>query len=330
MAVFLTGGTGFLGQALVRALASRGKEVRALVRPDSDVRGLDLERIRTAFGDVRDADSVRHAMAGCRVVIHAAAHTARTGNRRDFEDTNVGGFRNVMDAAWHHKVKMVVAVSCFLAIGPTEGEIGDEDHFTAARRGASAFEESVRALEPLHRSYLSGGLPLVVVYPGLVYGPGPVNRPNLVSGLVVDRSKGTLFSVPFREDRRVSLAYVDDVAEGVVRALERGRSGDRFLLGGHNVPMLEVFRILEKASGLKAPRRARTSVGAGAKAKLAEWGAKLRGREPTACPFTLDLLQHDWAYSSAHAEERLGYRNRDLVDGVKSTLRHLVLKGRVS
>lgn len=330
MVVFVTGGTGFLGQALIRHLRSRGKEVRALIRTGSDTRALDLERLEVALGDVRDASSLRSGMAGCRAVVHAAALTDPAAKRRDLEAANVAGFRNVMDAAYRHKVRIVIHVSSFLALGPTGGAIADEAYRHPPRKTQTELERSLAAADRLTGPYVSGGLPLCVVYPTLAYGPGPVTVGNVVSQLIIRRAMGRFGTVPSSDETRWCLAYVEDIAEGVCKALERGAPGDRFLLGGETLPLLQVFQLLEDVSGLAVPRRKRSLAGTGARARFAEWGSRLVGRDRPPTRLALELMRHDWAYSSDRAVERLGYTIHPLKDGLRRTVDYLARKRHIS
>ena len=310
MTIFVTGGSGFLGQAVLRALDARGRAARALVRPDSDVRALDMENLATVLGDVGDLTTLRAGMAETRAVVHIATQTGN-GKGREFGAVNIQGYRNVMDTAWELKIPLVVYVSCFLLLGPTAGEIADEDHISAPRRNAGEHERSKAVAEQLTSSYLSGGLPLSVVYPGLLYGPGPLRGGNLVSPLIRDAASGRLPDLPGKE--RLPLSFLDDVARGICRVLEVGEPGDRYFLGGDNVTFTELKSQIE-ASGAPAPSKGIL-------------GRLLKGK---ACPEyrqVAELLKDDWAYSSARAETRLGYVHRPLHEGLRLTVNHMGRKG---
>ena len=315
MTILVTGGTGFLGRAIVRSLLSQGKGVRALVRPQSDSEAPKARELTTALGDVRDAASIRAAMADCDTVVHAAALVDYSARRREVDATNVGGLRNVLDAARHHRVRKVVTVSSFLALGPTSGEIADADRAGNPRRGASDYEQSKAAADRITQTYVSTGLPVVTVFPTLVYGPGPVSGGNLLSALITDLTHGRLGGIAHSPDHRLSLAHVEDVAHGITRAVDRAEPGDRIVLGGENLTIVEIFRALEDANSILAflPR-----------GKLARL---FRGKCSTETRFILGLLENDWAYSSAKAEKELRYRVRPFLDGVKETVSHLLQQG---
>jgi farnesol dehydrogenase len=320
MTVFVTGGTGFLGQWLVQALTFRRLEVRALVRPKSDTSTFSLDRVEPVLGDVTDAQAVSAAMKGCDTVIHAAAKPdGSSGKHAEFDRTNIEGFKNVMDAAWHHGVKHVVYVSSFLALGPSWGEVRNEDHMRGERDHPTDHERTKHIAEGLTRSYISGGLPLTIVYPTLLYGPGPLGGGNIVSQLLVDRAQGRLGSLPFDNGNRLCLAYVDDVAEGICRAMERGRPGERFILGGENRSIYDIMRTFTAVGGL----RGAGVNGLGKKSRLAAFGARLKRRTSPLTKRVLDFMEDDWAFSSARAAELLGYRIRPLSDGLRNTVQYL-------
>jgi farnesol dehydrogenase len=323
MAVFITGGTGYLGQWLVQALTYRRLDVRALVRPKSDTSTFDTDKVEPVLGDVKDAQVVQAAMSGCDTVIHAAAKPeGSNGKRADYDRTNIEGFKNVMDAAWHHGVRHVVYVSSFLALGPSFGEVRNEDHMRGERSHPTDHERTKHVAEGLTRSYVSGGLPLTIVYPTLLYGPGRIGGGNIVSRMLLDRAKGRLGSLPFDNGNRLCMAYVDDVAEGICRAMERGRAGERFILGGENRSIYDIMRVFTAVGGLREAG-ANGIGGNGAKSRLAAFGARLKRRTSPQTKRVLEFMEEDWAYSSARAAETLGYRIRSLSDGMRRTVDHL-------
>jgi farnesol dehydrogenase len=324
MVVFVTGGTGYLGQTLLTALRAGGKRARVLVRPESDTRSLATGNTEIVIGDVRNPASVQAAMSGCQAVIHAAALTGSSGRSREFEQVNVEGFRNVMDAAWRHGIRRIVNVSSFHALGPSFGEVRGEDHLTVARHHPGEHERTKVIAERLANSYLSGGLPIVTVYPTVLYGPGPLRDGNLVSRLIVDRSKGRLATIPCKSHHRLSFAYVEDVACAIVNCLGRARPGERFILGGENVTAFDFFATLIKVTQKKVVSR---KVGVGARSRFAEWGARLAGKSSPQARAVKDLLTDDWAFSSENARMRLRYMPRGFEEGMKTTVDWLGRRG---
>ncbi len=317
MAVFVTGGTGFLGQSLVRTLRARGREVRVLVRPRSDTRGLESERIETFLGDLDDPPALRAGMRRAEAVVHAAILADSRAPRAALEETNVRGLRNVLDAALKLGIPRVLYVSSHLALGPSRGEVADESRPPLDERNLSDRERSLRAADRIAATYASGGLPLTVVYPTVLYGPGPLRESNLVSRLLTALFAGRAGAPPDCGDRRWSLAYVEDVAAGVCRALDRGARGDRYLLGGENVSVPGFWRVLSAILG-GSPGRPRASGG---------FWSRLAGRREDPWREIRDLLRRDRAFSSARAQERLGYHCRPLREGLSRTVEWLGRRG---
>jgi farnesol dehydrogenase len=302
-------------------------KVKAFVRPNRDTSFLHPERVEPVVGDITDAPAVTAAMSGCDTVIHAAALPEGGGRKADFERVNVDGFHHVLDAAWHHGVKHVVYVSSFLALGPSFGEVRNEDHMRGERRHPTDHERTKGIAEGLTRSFISGGLPLTVVYPTLLYGPGTPSAGNVVSQMLIDRARGRLNSLPFDNGNRLCLAYVDDVAEGICRALERGKPGERYILGGENRTVYDILRVFTAVGGLREANSIGTLSGNGKRSRLAAWSSRLARKTTPSTRRVLDFMQEDWAFSSARAEEHLGYRIRSLADGLRRTVDDLRERG---
>jgi NAD+-dependent farnesol dehydrogenase len=214
MKVLVTGGTGYLGRAVVSALASRGHDVVVFARSASRS-GLPGTAID---GDIRDRAAVERAAAGCDAIAHAAALVSIWRPRpADFDDINVGGLRNVLAAAAAHGTARVLYTSSFVAMPPrgrTEPLLANDYQRTKVEADRLAGQAA------------GEGVPLIRVYPGVVYGPGTFTEGNLVGRLIADHLKHRLPGLVGPE-QRWSYAYVDEVAAGHCAALERGRVGGR-------------------------------------------------------------------------------------------------------
>ena len=306
MKVLVTGGTGYLGRAIVAALAARGHELVIFARGASRS-GLPGTAVD---GDIRDRAAVERAAAGCDAISHSAALVSIWRRRReDFDDVNVGGLRHVLAAATAHGTPRVLYTSSFVAIPPrgrTE-PLQANDYQRTKVAADRAADDAVR-----------DGSPLIRVYPGVIYGPGAFTEGNLVGRLIADHLKHKLPGLVGPE-HRWSYAYVNDVAAGHCAALERGRVGGRYLLGGENAPQQRVFEILQQLTGRRPPLRIPFPV-ADLMGAAEEWRVRLFGGTPLITRGAVEIFRHDWSLDSSEAVRDLAYTMTPLADGVRRTL----------
>ncbi len=252
MKALLTGATGFIGAAIARALIAAGTDVRVLVRPISDLRnlrGLDVEQ---AHGDLRDPESLRRALTGCPQLYHVAAHYALWA--RDpviFYDINVTGTRMLLEAARDIGTERIVYTSTIGAIGlPPNGGVGTEETAVSLSQMAGHYKRSKYLAEQEVLSLARAGLPVVIVNPSAPVGAGDV-KPTPTGQMIVDFMKGRMWAYI---ETGMNVIDVDDVAVGHLRAMERGRIGERYILGHQNLTLREIFGILSRLTGIPAPR----------------------------------------------------------------------------
>lgn len=252
----VTGATGFIGASVARELMERGRRVRVLVRPTSDrrnVNGLDVE-IRE--GDLRDADSVAAAVQGCDEVFHVAAeYSFWSDNPDDVYASNVQGTANVMDACERHGVGRVIYTSTVGTIGlggaSASGQMAhDEESPVADGQFTGHYKRSKKAAEEKALEYVARGVPLVVVNPSAPVGPWD-RKPTPTGKILVDFVMGKM---PAYLDTGLNIVHVKDVAVGHVLAAEKGRVGERYILGNQNMSLAEILAALAKITGMKAPK----------------------------------------------------------------------------
>ena len=319
MKVLLTGGTGFLGKNVARALARHGHQLRALVRGGSNVAGLP-EGAELVRGDVTDAASLRGAAAGCDAVVHMAALVKMwTPERSRFDDVNVGGLRNALAAAGSAGARLVYT-SSFIAVGPAGPEPADEGRVHPGAGFRNDYERTKALADALAREAAAAGTDVVMLYPGVVYGPGDLTDGNLVVKMIADHLAGRFPGIVGPGDRLWSYSFVEDVAEGHALALERGRAGQRYFLCGENVSLNGLFEALRDASGAPPPKKHIPYAAASALGLALYAWAELTGREPLLTHQVVNVFREHWAYSSAKAEGELGYRSRPLAEGLRRTL----------
>jgi len=318
MRVLVTGATGFVGAAVAQALGAAGHELRFLVRPTSDTSRLPGgER---AIGDVVDRPAFVAAARGCEAVVHTAALVKTwVPDAAQFDAVNVDGLRNALVAAGEAGARLVYT-SSFIAVGPTGEAPVDESRSHPGDRYRNAYERSKALADREARAAAAAGADVVILYPGVVYGPGALTDGNLVVKTILDHLAGRLPGIVGPGDRLWSYAFVEDVAAGHVAALERGRRGERYFLAGENVSMTGFFATLEEVSGRPAPRRHVPYAAASALGFLLYLWAELTGLPPQFTHREIAVFREHWAYSSAKAEAELGYRPTPLRDGLRRTL----------
>jgi farnesol dehydrogenase len=316
MRAFVTGGTGFLGGHIVEHLVSAGFEVVALAR-----RADDRERLpqgaRLHLGDVTDIASLESGMEGCGAVFHAAALVKRWArDPREFDRVNIEGLGNVLRAASRAGVRKVLYTSSFIALGPTDGTVADEDFEPGPRILHNDYERTKWAADRFARVKQREGEPLVVLYPGVIYGEGRLTDGNIIAQAVQKHLEGKLPGTIGPGDRRQCFTYVKDAAAGHVLAFQKAEFGSRYILGGENRTVRDLFAFVEKASGVPAPRRKIPYGIAGMVGLAQRLRAYVTGKEPEITDQEVGIYRHEWAYSSERAVRDLGYRMTPLEVGV--------------
>ncbi len=320
MRVLLTGGTGFLGRRTAAKLA-RDHELRLLVRSESARAGFP-DGCEFAAGDVTDRASLERAMAGCDAVVHAAALVKIVAEAAEFERVNVGGLANVLAAGAAAGVRKLVYVSSFIALGPSErgaGGLLDESAPATPRRWINDYERSKTLADASARRAIETGQPLVVVYPGVIYGPGELTEGNIVVRHLLDLAHRRLPALLGRPERRWNYVFVDDVATGIATALARAPHGARYVLGGENVTQAQFYALVGELGGIRVPSARMPDLVAKAAGALMKLGARLSGGTPRLTPDLVEIYRHHWAYDSSRAARELDYQPRSLRDGLTAT-----------
>ena len=325
----VTGATGFVGSAVARALARRGHRLRLLVRAGSDRSNiLDLDGAETVVGDLTDAASLARAVAGCRYVVHVAAdYRIWVPDPKAMLAANVGGTRALMRAALRAGVKRVVYCSSVATLGLTgDATPADETTPVTERSIAGIYKLSkYRAERAVLDMVMADGLPAVIVNPAAPVGPRDI-RPTPTGRMIADAASGRM---PAYVDTGLNIVHVDDVAEGHVLALERGRLGQRYILGGANLTMLQMLALVDDVTGRPQHRR-RLPVGVLWPVALAgEVIGRVTGREPLVVRDHLRMARKTMFFSSAKAEAELGYRARPPRRAIADAVAWFRLHGRI-
>jgi nucleoside-diphosphate-sugar epimerase len=319
MRIFVTGGAGFIGLAVVRRLVERGDRVMAVVRDPDRATALTDLGVETRAGDLTRTAAIVDAMRGTDAAIHIAG-MYRVGIPQSMRpamlDANVGATHRIVDATATAGVERLVYVSTVNVLGNTQGRILDERHRRDLADGfLSYYDETKYLAHRAVRERIDAGLAAVIVMPGVVYGP----RDHSGIGEQLRGAHDGTLGYTALTDLGISAVYVEDVAAGIVGALDRGRIGESYILGGENTRLRDAMRVAARIGGKGLPRlelpTALLRIGSKAPPILAraaglpdDLGEVLRS----------SLGVTFWA-SSAKAATELGYRPRDLASGLRAT-----------
>jgi nucleoside-diphosphate-sugar epimerase len=319
--ILVTGATGFIGGRLVEELVRRGEAVRALVRPTSNRDRLPRDRVTPVEGDVLAPATLADAMAGCSRVFHLAGYARNWApDPATYHEHNVVGARNVLAAARAAGAEKIVLTSTIVTLGPTPpGTVGDEGMTRTTSRFFTAYEESKAIAERETLRLAAQGTPVVVVNPTRVFGPGTLTEGNSVTVMIDLRRRGRFPFLPAGGSNVGNYALVDDVVRGHLLAMDRGRPGERYILGGDNVTLKALLDLVDTVSGRRHVAVNLPATLARAYACIEERKARWLGVYPRITPGWVATFLHDWAFSSAKAERELGYAITPLEDGMRLT-----------
>ena len=317
--VLVTGATGFVGSAVVRAIAGNVGNLRALSRASSPRDNIDGVECEIVVGDMRDAASMAGAMAGVTRLYHVAADYrlwARDPN--DILRANLEGTRTVMEAALAAGVERIVYTSSVATL-----RAGNADHSTdeseplPGPEAIGAYKRSKVAAERLvERMVAERGLPAVIVNPSTPIVPRDI-KPTPTGRILIEAANG---KIPAFVDTGLNLAHVDDIARGHVFAMQSGKVGERYILGGQNVSLRDMLAVIAGQVGRKAPTVALPRAPLYPLAWAAEAVARVTGKEPFVTSDALKMASHHMFFSSAKAERELGYMARPYAEGIADAL----------
>lgn len=310
MKCFVTGGSGFVGSNLVRELTGQGHEVRLLIRPESDRRALSGLDYEVATGTVGDRAALVEAIRGCQWCFHvAASYHLWLRDYRPMYATNVEGTRNVLEAAGEAGCERIVYTSTVGCIGLPRSHDGsrtasDEQSPVSERQMANPYKRSKWQAEVISRELAKKGLPVVIVNPSAPVGPWDI-KPTPTGRVIVDFLNGRM---PAYLDTGLNWVHVRDVAKGHILAAEKGKVGERYILGHAegNWTMRETFAVLEKVSGAPAPRFRVPYGMALIFGYASEAMARLTGRPPRAPLAGVRMAKHLMFFNPAKAIRELG------------------------
>jgi dihydroflavonol-4-reductase len=304
----VTGATGFVGSAVARALLRAGHPVRVLARPAGNRRNLANLAVEIAAGTMEDVASLARAVAGCRYLFHVAAdYRLWVPDPAAMYRANVEGTRELMRAALAAGVERVVYTSSVATLGIVPGGSADEDTPSRLDHMIGPYKRSKFQAEEIVRSLVAERrLPAVIVNPSTPVGPGDL-KPTPTGRLILEAARGRM---PGYVDTGLNVVHVDDVADGELTAAERGRVGERYILGGENMSLAEILAEVALAAGRRAPRLKVPYPVAFAAAAIGTATARVTRREPFTTLDGVRMSRKKMYFSSAKAECDLAYRPR--------------------
>ncbi len=320
MKTLVTGGTGFVGAAVVRKLVAAGRKVRALVRPGSDLRNLSGLTVEVARGDLLDPVSLELAVKGCDALFHVAAdYRLYVPNPDAMYRTNVEGTRVLLSAALAAGVRRIVYTSSVATLGHTpDGSPADEESPSGLDDMIGPYKRSKYLAEEVVRELVrKEGLPAVIVNPSTPVGPGDV-KPTPTGRMIADAVMGR---IPAYVDTGLNIVHVDDVAEGHILAFERGRTGERYILGGTDMALREILEAIAALSGGHPPRlRLPHGLVLSAAYLMEGWARAFGGAEPRATVDSVRMSKRRMFYSSGKAMRELGYAPRPAQEALRDAV----------
>lgn len=312
--VLVTGASGFVGWHVARILTERGHAVRALCRPGSQLRELAVERVT---GDLRDRASLNSAVAGCGLVFHVAAdYRLWSKHPEELYRSNVDGTRNLLEAAEQSGVERVVYTSTVGCIGMPKDRLGDESTQVGIADMTGHYKRSKWLAEQVALEKARGGFPVVIVNPTAPVGDHDW-KPTPTGKIIVDFLRNRL---PAYVDTGLNLVDVRDVAEGHVLAAERGKPGERYILGAENMTLAQILERLALITGKKAPTaQIPYAVAYAAGVATTAW-ANLTGREPLAPLEGVKMARKKMFVTAAKAQQELQFTPRPVDQALRSAV----------
>ena len=320
MRFFITGATGFIGTALIRFLYNKGHTTRVFCRPSSNTDVFNRIPVEIAYGDIRDFQSIKKGIKGCEYVIHLAGYAKNWAkDPQTFYDVNLHGLDNLLKAAQEEGIKKTVLVSTCMVFGPSN-ENSVQESKNNAEICLCEYQHSKCEADKLGLSANQKGFPVVIVHPTRVYGPGLLTEGNSVTILIKNYIEGKWSGILSDGSAVGNYVYIDDVIQGIWKAFERGKPGEKYILGGENLSYEDFYKIIgdiskHRRSLIHIPLWAAMNI-----ARVQLLLAHIFKRHPLITPKWMRIFSIDWAFSSEKAQKELEYSITPFKQGIKKTI----------
>lgn len=326
MKVLLTGGTGFLGKNLLELLLEKGFNVKVLVRDENKKSQLPKD-VEIFIGDIRDRETLFKISKDIEGIFHLSALVKSWVKRvPDYYEINVEGTRNIMEISRKRDIKTLY-VSSFIVSGPTGPRVFTEEDFKERSKFYNHYERSKYFAFMLVKEYIKWGTPVIVVFPGVIYGEGELRDSNIVIKNIVDHLNGSLPGILGKGESVWNFVHVKDCVNGIFLAWTKGKLGESYILGGENAENRKAFEIARSYTRTRNPMlKIPFWIGYGL-GLIQFFLAEISGKPPRFVHNDVRIFNRTWAYSSRKAEMELGYKWKSLEEGIKMTLEWLREKG---
>lgn len=326
MKSLVTGGSGFVGSAVVRQLLKEGHEVRCLVRPDSDLRNLQQLPVETSEGDLREPETLKRALRGCNNLFHVAAdYRLWLPHPEVMYEVNVKGTENLLLAAYAESLDRIIYTSSVATLGLYPDQTPANEKTPSSLQDMTGHYKRSKFLAEQKAWQLTQQLtlPLVIVNPSTPIGPRDI-RPTPTGRIVIDTLNGKM---PAYVDTGLNVVHVDDVALGHLLAFNHGHIGERYILGGENMTLLEILNMIDELGGAKQRRLHLPHQVILPVAYIMEGVARITGIEPRMTVDSVRMARKTMFFSSEKAVRELGYRFRPAREALEDAIHWFIENG---
>ncbi len=321
MKYFVTGANGFIGSRLVKKLSDDGHEVFCLVRSPEKFTPLSALHTHPVLGDLDNSAALLKGSKGCDVVYHLAAFAKPWCPEANLPyKINVQGTINLLEASLKNKVKKFIFTSSAAVLGPAIDDVAIDERVIRDTPFFNDYEATKALAEKFAMEFVKKGLPVIVLNPTRVFGPGPINESNSITKIIKLYQKGLWHIIPGNGSKIGNYVYIDDVVNGHLLAAEKGQAGERYIIGGENLTYRQFFGILSQNTGksrllINFPVWLMIML-----ASVMEMQARFTGIPPLITPPWIRKYLNHWNLSSEKAISQLGYTITPFNEGVLKTL----------